>query len=275
LSRAELLRFGIDVARISIWFVLLTVIFIPLERLFAVDRKRIWRREFAIDLAWYFGNGLITTVILATLIGLLAACAQRIVPPFLIGLPLWQRMLATFVVGEFGFYWGHRWSHEVPLLWRFHSIHHTAEDVDWLTSTRGHPIDIVVTRMCGFTLIYLAGLARPDAGVNSVAVSVMLIVTNLWGFFIHSNVKFRFGWLENLIATPAFHRWHHTADCHRDHNYASTLPMFDRLFGTWYLPNREQPLRFGVDGATHLSFFGQLLKPFVPLETRSGRTRQV
>ncbi len=273
MSRHELLRFGIDVARISTWFVLLTVIFLPLERLFPVERKPVARREFAIDLAWYFGNGLVTTAILASLIGLLAALAHRIVPPYLIGLPLWQRMLATFIVGEFGFYWGHRWSHEIPLLWRFHSIHHTAEDVDWLTNTRGHPVDIVFTRLCGFTLVYLVGLARPDAGVQSVAISIMLIVTNVWGYFIHSNVKFRFGWLENVIVTPAFHRWHHTADRHRDHNYAATLPLYDRLFGTWYLPKGEQPPRFGVDGAPRLSFFGQLLKPFTPAEpgVRSGR----
>jgi sterol desaturase/sphingolipid hydroxylase (fatty acid hydroxylase superfamily) len=269
------MRFGIDVARVTVWFILLSIIFIPLERLFAAGQKRIWRREFATDLIWYFGNGLITTAILASLIGLLAAGVQRIVPPFLIGLPLWQRMLATFIVGEFGFYWGHRWSHEVPLLWRFHSIHHTAEEVDWLTNTRGHPVDIVFTRLCGFTLIYLTGLASPEAGVHNVAVSMMLIVTNLWGFFIHANVKFRFGWLENLIATPAFHRWHHTADRHRDHNYASTLPLFDRLFGTWYLPNQEQPPRFGVDGAARLSFCGQLLKPIASVETTAGRMREV
>src|SRR5262249_45198993 len=77
------------------------------------------------------------------------------------------------------------------------------------------------------------------------------------------NLRWRFGWLEHVVATPAFHRWHHTADEHRDHNYASTLPVLDRLFGTWYLPRNEQPPRFGVDGVEAESFLGQLATPFL------------
>jgi sterol desaturase/sphingolipid hydroxylase (fatty acid hydroxylase superfamily) len=97
----------------------------------------------------------------------------------------------------------------------------------------------------------------------SVAVSLLMILTNTWGFFIHANLKWRFGWLEAVIATPAFHRWHHTADINRDHNYASTLPIYDRLFGTLYLPKTGSPPRFGVDGAISQGLAGQMLTPFV------------
>ena len=259
-----LVTFAIDVARVTIWLVLLLIVFVPLERIFAEKPYRIWRREFGLDLVWYFGNGVLTTTLLAFVTAMAAVGLSRFVPHAAASMPLWQRMLATLAVGEFGFYWGHRWSHEIPLLWRFHAIHHTAEQVDWLTNTRGHPVDIVFTRLCGFVPIYLLGLAQMDMTPHSVAVSLLMIFTNTWGFFIHANLKWRLGWLEAVIATPAFHRWHHTADINRDHNFASTLPIYDRLFGTLYLPTTGAPPRFGVDGAVPRGFISQALAPFAP-----------
>ena len=63
------------------------------------------------------------------------------------------RLAAALVVGEFGFYWGHRWMQEMPLRWRFHSIHHGPVEVDWLVNTHPHPLDIVFVRLCGFVPI--------------------------------------------------------------------------------------------------------------------------
>jgi sterol desaturase/sphingolipid hydroxylase (fatty acid hydroxylase superfamily) len=100
---------------------------------------------------------------------------------------------------------------------------------------------------------------------------LVAVFTTIWGYFIHANLKWRFGWLEALIATPAFHRWHHTNDANRDHNYASTLPIYDRLFGTLHLPRDARPPRYGIDAPIPSGLFEQLLSPF----DRPGRTAAV
>lgn len=254
--------FLMEVARATAWFLLLALIFIPLERLFAERREPIFRREFGVDAAWFFINGVITSLLLTTAAAVIAVVAHRYLPVPHLHLNLWLRMAATLVVSEFGFYWGHRWSHEIPFLWRFHAIHHSATQIDWLTSSRAHPVDMLFTRLCGFVLIYGCGLAQPSPDdPQTVIVPLLLIFTMVWGFFIHANVKFRLGWLEAVIASPAFHRWHHTADEHRDHNYASTLPIYDRLFGTLYLPKKTPPPAFGIDTPMPSDLVGQFWSP--------------
>ncbi len=174
------------------------------------------------------------------------------------------------MVGEFGFYWGHRWAHEIPMLWRFHAIHHSAEEMDWLVNTRAHPIDIVFVRLCGFVPMYALGLAQPLVGtaVDMVPLIVMLIAT-MWGFFVHANVRWRFGWLGLVISTPAFHHWHHTNDEYVNRNYASMLPLFDGLFGTWFLPREQWPQKYGIDSPQANGIAGQLLQPLLPEVDRS------
>ena len=92
----------------------------------------------------------------------------------------------------------------------------------------------------------------------------------MWAFFVHANLYWRFGPLEWLVATPAFHHWHHTNDEHRDHNYAALLPVIDRLFGTHHLPNHWPPV-YGVDEPVAPSFVGQMLDP---LSAPAPRSRQ-
>jgi sterol desaturase/sphingolipid hydroxylase (fatty acid hydroxylase superfamily) len=169
-------------------------------------------------------------------------------------------------VGEIGYYWGHRWTHEIPFLWRFHSIHHSAEEIDWLVSTRAHPVDVVFVRLCGFVPMFALGLAQPAAGLTMDVVPMLtLIVGTVWGYFIHANVRWRFGWLSMLISTPAFHHWHHTNDEHIDKNYASMLPIMDLVFGTWYMP-KVWPSKYGIDAPMAPGMPAQLVQPFLPRE---------
>jgi sterol desaturase/sphingolipid hydroxylase (fatty acid hydroxylase superfamily) len=103
------------------------------------------------------------------------------------------------------------------------------------------------SRFCGLVPIFVLGLGGPtDASGSAVPVVVTLIGT-IWGFFIHANLRWRFGPLEWLVSTPAFHHWHHTRSGPINRNYASTLPWLDWIFGTAYLPRNELPTAYGIE----------------------------
>ena len=262
---AQLVSFMIDVGRVAAWLCLLSLVFVPLERLFAEKRQKILRPQFFVDLAYFVGNATVTAALLSGVTAVLAVLLRRLTPVDLVAviadLPLYARLVLILLVSEFGSYWGHRWSHELPLLWRFHVIHHSPEQVDWLTNTRAHPVDMIVTRLFGLLPVYLLGLAEAGIGPQGLTAPLLMLLTTMWGFFIHANLKWRFGWLEALIATPAFHRWHHANGVHRNHNYASTLPIYDRLFGTLYLPGQSAPATYGADTPVPKGLIGQLLSP--------------
>jgi sterol desaturase/sphingolipid hydroxylase (fatty acid hydroxylase superfamily) len=275
---APILLYGrhiaMSLAALAIWLLLLGIIFVPLERLFLLRAGRIFRAAFLIDLAYYFLNGIIPGLVLTLPLGLAAWVAHRIVPLGVAATfahwPLGVRLVIALVVAEFGLYWGHRWSHEIPLLWRFHAVHHSPTHVDWLVNSRGHPVDFIFTRLCGLLPLYALGLGNPVAGdPGAIAVLVMLIGP-AWGFFIHANVRWRFGPLEWLISTPAFHHWHHTNDGTAvvNKNYAPMWPWVDRLFGTLYLPPDRQPTIYGTDLPVAPGIGGQLVEPFASSDRR-------
>ncbi len=259
--------YAVEVGRLAIWLVLLVCIFVPLERLFALHPAKIWRKQVGVDLAWYFINGLVPAAIIAVPLSALARALQGLDPggfySAVAARPLWVRLPVVLVVSDFGAYWGHRALHASPFLWRFHAIHHGAEDLDWLVSARAHPFDIVFNRLSGFIPIYLLGLAQARTGHLDPVVMWVTIIGITWTYFIHANVRWRLGPLEWLISTPAFHHWHHTNDENRDRNFAAFFPMIDWVFGTAWLPKHWPPI-YGVDAKIPPTLAGQFLDPLAP-----------
>jgi len=254
----------VDVLRLSLWLVLLAVLFVPLERFFGERHAGRSRTELWSDLGFYFISSLLPAALLAVPLALVAVAGQRwlpdAIPATLSILPLWGKLVLGMLIGEVGTYWGHRLSHEIPWLWRYHAVHHSTEQLYFLANTRTHPVDMVVTRLFGLTPLYLLGLAGPGVAGSAVP-ALLLLIGTIWGFFIHANLRWRFGPLEWLVATPAFHHWHHSKFEHINRNYASTLPLLDRLFGTYHLP-RAWPAECGIEAPMPKTLTGQLAAPF-------------
>jgi sterol desaturase/sphingolipid hydroxylase (fatty acid hydroxylase superfamily) len=274
-SHQHVLGFAINALRVCVLLAIIVAVFAPLEHFFAVRPAKLFEKGWSVNLGWYFFNSLVTTLILAPPAALIAWAVHAVLPASVTsaaaGLPMWARMIAAMVVGEIGFYWGHRWSHEIPLLWRFHAVHHSAVHINFLVNARGHPVDMIFTRLCGITLLFATGLASPVGPNPTLVPTLVLFIGSLWSFFIHANLRWRLGPFEEIIASPAFHHWHHTFEDHKDHNYSSMLPFVDRLFGTFYLP-KTWPAEYGTSTPMPDTLIGQLMEPLGPSPPPGART---
>ena len=259
--------FLIEVRNLTIWLIALSAVFVPLERICAVHPHRGMRRGMLQDAAYYYLSSIIPLTVLSVLNALLITVLRRYMPGIvseMIGeLPVPARAILSFVLGETGYYWAHRWSHEVPYLWRYHAVHHSAEDVDYLVNTRAHPIDMIFSRFCGIALQALFGLSLPGKlGANQIIAIITVILGTTWGFFVHSNIKVKFGFLEKLVSTPHFHHWHHVKSGPINRNYASTLPWLDIVFGSFYLPE-TWPAEYGIQEPIASGMLRQLADPLI------------
>lgn len=233
------------------WFVLGTLstaaLFVPLERWRPLRAEQgPFRTGWLTDAEYFFASHalvqLMSVLVMLPAVKLGAWLAVPALSQLAQSAPLVVQFLACLLVADLAQYWVHRAFHRIPVLWRFHLVHHSAERMDWLAGSRLHLVDIVVTR--GLVLLPLIVI-----GFDERAVLAYLGFVSFHAVFIHANFAPRWPWLERWLVMPRFHHWHHGIEPEaRDVNFAVHLPWLDRWFGTHHLPSGKWPTGYGVDG---------------------------
>ena len=223
----------------------LFVLVVPFEKLFPRHRQRVRRPAVGTDIAYALAQPLMvvagTAVAVVVAVASLAWLPGLALRPLVSMLPSTPRLVLGVVLFDLVAYWAHRWSHEVPFLWRFHAVHHSTEHLDWISGFRSHPFDGALVAP-PFIFLLAAGFSAEFAG----ALAIIQLVT---GLFLHANVRWRLRPLQRVVATPEFHHWHH-ADEHRgaQHQLLDLPAGVGRAVRHVPRPERPPAAVYGVGG---------------------------
>lgn len=252
-------------------FAVLAAVMWPLERLFPARSKASpWhRRALSIDTLFFFGQYFVWTGLAASALALVHPWLSQLLPADWRGAFRSQPPLLQIVEGvllaDLAVYWFHRACHRFDVLWRFHAVHHSAPEVDWLAAHREHPLDGLFTQaalnapllLLGVPLSWLAGL---------------IAFRGLWAIFVHSNVRLPLGPVLYLFGAPQLHRWHHARRGMSKHNFANLAPYLDLLFGTFHRPAAgEESWEVGLDEPYAESYVGLIMLAASPTRANSSR----
>lgn len=235
-------------------------VFIPFERLAAARPKQsIFRRGWVVDVVTGVMNAAMLYGALMIALGAVDAGAAAVMPhlrQWIAARPLWVEAILALVLGDLGVYASHRLAHTIPWLWRFHAVHHSAEEMDWLVGFSFHPVDLLILRIA--SLGPLVALH-----VTPAALAIFVTVSGWQAWLVHANVRLPYGPLRWLVVSPEFHHWHHSAEREAyDKNFASLVAWWDVLFGTVHLPHDRQPQRYGIEDRVPHSWRERMIHPF-------------
>ena len=191
--------------------------------------------------------------------------------------PVWLEMVVVVFLFDLLIYGQHVVSHHVPMLWRFHQVHHADLDLDATSGLRFHPVEIALS-------MGVKSIAAVLLGATAEAIVVFEIILNATAVFNHSNLRLPLWldrWLRRVIVTPDMHRVHHSILMEETNsNYGFSCPWWDRLFGTY----RDQPeadhatIELGIASKRSeeetVTLGAMLNMPFLTTESRSSDPTQ-
>ncbi len=241
---------------------LMAVIFVPIELALPKNKDQSkFHEEWRTDLVYFVIShlfiqffGAITQKPATLLFGRMGLTALH---EWVQSLPYVVELLFAFLIADLFQYWTHRFFHSHAYLWRFHSVHHSTVNMDWLAGSRTHFVDIFVTRSMAFIPLYVFGF-------SAITFNTYIAFMAIHAVLIHANTRINFGVLKYIIATPQYHHWHHCEDPeHYGKNFATIFPFLDKLFGTYYLPGKEWPAGTGLHEANFpKGYLKQMVYPF-------------
>jgi sterol desaturase/sphingolipid hydroxylase (fatty acid hydroxylase superfamily) len=264
-------------------------VFLVVERLRPAQRRPMFARGYRQDLMWTVFNALIVVPLTVALTLSFSEVVHRSLPWLVVGqigvVPRWVFIAVIFVAMDGLNWFAHLANHRSRVLWRFHELHHSQEDMNVLTVFRTHPlihVSYLIALIPGIVLV-----------ANGAMPTTLLVVYGAAVAFAHSNTNLGFGPLGRIFVSPNFHRIHHMLDGPQDVNLGFALTIWDQLFHRAVFPTAEtirtdtglpgRPMIVEQAGARphHLAVFAaQLVAPFRPmhdqanpLSVRKGTTR--
>jgi sterol desaturase/sphingolipid hydroxylase (fatty acid hydroxylase superfamily) len=156
-----------------------------------------------------------------------------------------RNIIALFLLAELTYYWFHRWSHTVRLLWAAHSVHHSQNSFNLSAAIR-------LPWLGGIFALVLSVLPLVWIGFSPTAVLGVFTINLLYQFILHTRLIKSFGPFEHILNTPAHHLVHHAsnASC-LDKNYGGMLIIYDHIFGTYAEAPKDEPVIFGLTDPIH------------------------
>ena len=249
-------------------------VFLVAERVRPAQRRALIARGHRQDLIFTVFNA-IFVVPLVTALSLSFSQLARTSMPWIVlpkngALPRWAATAAIFVLMDACNWAAHLANHHFRVLWRFHELHHSQEDMSTLTVFRTHPLIHVSYLVALVPAIVLLA--------NGALTTTLLVIYGATVAFAHSNTNLGFGPLERIFVSPNFHRIHHQLVGPQDVNLGFALTIWDQLFGRAIfpteatirtdtgLPGRPLIVEHGGERPRHFAVFArQLVAPFRPM----------
>ncbi|NBL64337.1 sterol desaturase family protein [Flavobacterium sp. NST-5] len=255
-------RFHLGLDWLLLDLFLMALIFVPIEMVFPKRKdQKTFHEEWRTDLVYF-----VISHLLVQFFGVITQKPAQVffgwmglseIQAYIQSLPFVVELFLAFFLTDLFQYWTHRFFHRHSFLWRFHSIHHSTENMDWLAGSRTHFVDIFVTRSMAFIPLYVFGF-------STITFQVYVIFMAVHAVLIHSNTRINFGFFKYIFATPQYHHWHHCKNPeYYGKNFATIFPFIDKIFGTYYLPNNEWPEDTGLLEADYpKGYLKQAIYPF-------------